>query len=864
MNKIKKLNPFTIFLLAAFFIIILLQAQPSVIEPVEEETPTVKDESGHEKPEQKNSEEELSEPKKIVIRFEDENLVDVIDYIAKQKGANIILPVGEKAITSKITIKLPDKFTVDEAWSFLFTLIEMAGYSMVPRGDNSYAILKITNPAQEPLRLFVGVNYEDLPDTDEPIRALFYFANVKLSEDTANTFTNLLKQLLPPEPRNGGQTAVDKFAIDPQANALIISDRARNIKAVMRIVSHLERTEFKEKYEVISLMYTVAEDVANLFNKTILTPVENYPMGGPRKPPEATYFSRNVKIVPENRLNVLLIFGREQAVDRIVDFIRKYIDVPPESGKSILHIYKLRYLDAHEFSQVLSNIVKYDSEGQTGQAKLVAGQPSVERYFEGPPVVLDDLPKTVTTEGEQLAPQYYGGNNIIVAARNNDWIKIKKLIEELDTPQPQIILEVMVADLTLDDTRLLGTFLRNPIDIPLLHDLQFQSAQFNGALTDNPASPNTVGLYPGNPANDADVLNPNAFTPGGTPVGLGSAAVPPATTSLAGINDYTSATTPPGVGYPGITDISLADPVTNKTWALLQLLKQLSFRKVISSPHIVAINNQKAVIAIGEERVVPDATTSGAAGAGTVINYKWIKANLTITITPRISISDVSMIDDRVQMTITVSIQDFETANQSDANRFTRTVQTTALLRSQEVLPLGGLLQLDTTDNMNQVPLLGRIPIIGYFFKQRYADAEKTNLTVFLCPTIIRPRFHWGADQITRDYIKLEKHYAEEGTLFESLKDPITRWFFTENINTTDIINDFMRKDELKRDDAEGASPQQIASNDHFKSTGENIMFTQDKPKTLVTADAKPINMQDQEKSLKELLAKTENPFAQA
>lgn len=862
MNTIKIISTSTIFILATFCTIAIPEAQPSIIEPVPAEPAINKPDATQESTQK--APQEPAEPKKIVIRFEDESLVDVIDFIAKQKGANILMPIGDKAITAKITIRLNDKFTVDEAWNFLFTLVEMAGYNMVPRGDNTYAVLKITNPAQEPLRLYIGVNYEDLPDSDEPIRALFYFSNIKLStsEEATNTFNALLTQLLPAEIRNGSGNPVAKFAIDPLANALIISDRARNIKAVMRIVSHLERTEFKEKYEVISLMYTTAEDVAKLFNETILKTTEAFPMGAPRKPVEAAYFSRNVKIVPENRLNVLLVFGREQAVDRIVDFIRKYIDVAPESGKSILHVYKLRYLDAEDFRKVLESIVAYDTEGQTGQARVIAGQTTIERYFEGPPKILSDLPATVTTEGQPLSPQYFGGNNLIIAARNDDWIKIKKLIEELDTPQPQIILEVLVADLTQDDTRLLGTFLRNPIDIPLIRDLEFQSAQFNGVVTDDPAKPTTVALYPPDHTKDADVLNPNSFFDNGTPVPLGGGGSS-AVTSLAGVHDFTPATNPQGTGLPGTAFLSLADPVTNKTWALMQILKSMTHNKVISSPHIVAVHNQPAKISIGQSRVVQDATTSGAAGAGTVINFKWVPANLTITITPRISLSEKDMFDDRVQMTITVSIETFENASDvTNANRNTRSVQTTALLRSQEVLPLGGLLRLDTRDTVNEVPLLGRIPIIGYLFKRRFGDAAKTNLTVFLCPTIVRPKFHWGADQVTKDYIKLEKQYAEEGSLFESLKDPITRWFFADEVNMNDVVNDFIRQDEFKREEIEQPDRQKNALNDRFKGAGENIVVAKDTNDKEMAADAK--SSENQEKSLKALLAKEDNPFLTA
>jgi len=155
MNTIKILNTFSIFILAAFCTMANPEAQPSIIEPVSAEPTAIKPDATKE---EQTSAIDSADVKKIVIRFEDESLVDVIDYISKQKGMNILLPVGDKAITSKVTIRLNDKFTVDEAWNFLFTLIEMAGYNMVPRGDNTYAILKITNPAQEPLRLYIGVN----------------------------------------------------------------------------------------------------------------------------------------------------------------------------------------------------------------------------------------------------------------------------------------------------------------------------------------------------------------------------------------------------------------------------------------------------------------------------------------------------------------------------------------------------------------------------------------------------------------------------------------------------------------------------------------------------------------------------------
>jgi general secretion pathway protein D len=196
-----------------------------------------------------------------------------------------------------------------------------------------------------------------------------------------------------------------------------------------------------------------------------------------------------VRIFPFVYRNRLIVLGREQAVDRVIDFVKKYIDVPQESGESVFHTYALQYLDAAEFSQILQNIVNASSTGGTGQSKAEGGaaQGGPERMFEGVIVTHDkvvDQPQGAGTE-EKAKAIYYGGNRLIVAARRDDWLRIKKLCEELDTPQPQVIIEVLIADLTDDDNRSIGSMLRNPLRIPLVGDVQAQSAQLARGILAN-------------------------------------------------------------------------------------------------------------------------------------------------------------------------------------------------------------------------------------------------------------------------------------------------------------------------------------------------------------------------------------------
>ena len=402
---------------------------------------------------------------------------------------------------------------------------------------------------------------------------------------------------------------------------------------------------------------------------------------------------------------------------------------------------------------------------------------------------------------------FYGGNRLIVAARHDDWLRIKKLCEELDTPQPQVIIEVLVADLTNDDTRNIASMLRNPLTVPLLGDVQFQSAQIPstgggaGIIVDNPnlndgLSPATIGLDNVNHNNDADLLR-DVYNGSVTPPTLLTPPVTPATTNESIASQAT----------PGTMAVSLIDPCTKKVWSMLEIYNSLDYRKVLTNPHIVAVNNKQTKLVIGETRLVADAAVGNQGGNATVPR-KPIKANLVLNIKPRICLSpDGDPANDTVQLGIVVHIEDFQTvafttptpADPQGANTFTRDVTTSAHVRSRDVIPLGGLLRRDTSQTLSETPVLGKIPIIGYFFKNRGGTATDTNLTVFLCPTVVRPRLRrGGVDRYTRDYVKLTKKYAQEGLLFDTLKDPVTRWFFNTESDVIDTINDFLSEDEFK------------------------------------------------------------------
>lgn len=754
-------------------------------------------------PEQKPESSDIptKQEKTIAFRYDNEDLVDIINYLAAQKGVNVILPQGANAIAQKVNFFLEEKIPVNKAWQILYTILDVAGYSMMPKG-NMYEIIK-TSPTitKEPLPLYIGIQSDRLPDTDQRIRYIYYLANIKLSDDENSEVKIILNNILP--------TGTSSYKIDTTTNGLIIVAKSNDIKAVMKIIIELDKTEFQENLEVIPLLFTTAKDVADLFTENILksaVDMNRYHLGA-KQQTEVSFFSKHTRVIAEGRTNKLIILGRPQAIERVKDFIQKYIDIELESGKSILHVYQLLYADAEKLETVLNNIIKSAQVGGTEQTRVTGGVVGgAQKFFDEVKIKSD---KPVGAEERK----YYGGNKLVVAARNDDWKVIEKLIAELDTPQPQVLLEVLVADLTLEDVRALGAITRNPQNINLPGDTNVQAAN----LSDLTLSTNDRPV-PADATIKADLLRLQYNESGARGSDF----------SLAHFME------------PGSTVLSLND-ADGKTWSVLRILKQFGNTKILSHPHVIATNNKKATVSIGEQRILQDESV-GSGGTTTTIKKIKKDANLTIEITPRISSANT------VHLEVKISVNDYR--GTSSSTIITRLVSTNAVIKNKDIIALGGLIKSATTQDINETPVLSRIPIIGYFFKDRKNINAKTSLTVFISPTIIEPRLRSGVNDYTKDYIKLAKNQAHEGALFDSLKDPITRWFFKTDVDASDVIDEFMAKDEFKSDLQEKPVKK---PNRRKKQTNKVAQISKPAPQ--------PVPVNNKMHQLKELIAQGHNPL---
>jgi general secretion pathway protein D len=690
----------------------------------------------------KKSKDKLS-TEKLWFRYKDEPLVDIVSSLAKRKNINVVLPAGKEAIVNKLTFQYPEKITLSEAWRRMLTLLKMCGYTITK--ENNFYFITGTDPKRfkdankQPYPLYSHVKPEDLPDSDEKIRYIHYFSNLQVGNGK-NGVMPLIKELL-------SKDAV--IVTDPSSNGLIITDYARNIAAVMRIIIELDSHGFTDAIDLVQLKHTAADTVAKLFKNLIDSNSSPHGTQGqaPTDNSQSQYFTKSTRIVAELRTNSLILMGKKEALTQARNFIEKHIDIPLGEGESVLHIYDLQYLKASEFLPVLQSIVS-SSGGQKGsQSSGSVKSSNGEQYFEGVIIAAESTGGgTQNSSGGSAAGQSaQTSNRLVIAARRQDWIRIEKLIEELDRPQLQVAIEALIVDLSLTSNKILASQMRNKKGLGI-KNTNFQTSNLGSVVLDNSTT-----------TQNADALMANLLN-----MATGAASGVPAGTTQSNQSTNNILSSSPA----GSLLLSFKDKATKGMWLITQLLSNFKDVKVLSQPFIVALNNQTSVFSQKDSRLLDgDVTTSLG---GTVRQKTRRNAILELNVTPLISNGG------KVNLGIKITVEEYGTPTET----LSRQLQTNANINDGEVLVLGGLTKTKVSDTVTGTPGLQHIPLFGWLFKKKSKLITKENLLIFLCPRIIQTTPNKYFDPYTKDKMLAMNKVLIEGENFDTLKDPITHWFF--------------------------------------------------------------------------------------
>jgi general secretion pathway protein D len=178
---------------------------------------------------------------------------------------------------------------------------------------------------------------------------------------------------------------------------------------------------------------------------------------------------------------------------------------------------------------------------------------------------------------------------------------------------------------------------------------------------------------------------------------------------------------------------------TGISWAgILRALEGAADTNIISTPSLVTTDNEEASLNVGQE--VPFVTgsfTNTGGNIGAVNPFQTIQreqVGVKLTITPQINEGDSLLLD--ISQEISNIAQSVEGATDLITNQ--RIVETTVIVDDGQVLVLGGLLEDVLRESEQRVPILGSIPFLGVLFRSQVTDKVKTNLLVFIRPTILR------------------------------------------------------------------------------------------------------------------------------
>jgi len=312
----------------------------------------------------------------------------------------------------------------------------------------------------------------------------------------------------------------------------------------------------------------------------------------------------------------------------------------------------------------------------------------------------EDIKKMVSTGTQNLMSKRGSAvvdtrtNTIFIQDIAEKLIDIRALIEQIDVPVRQVLIEARIVEAA-------DTFSRN---------LGVRFGYHDTTGMGNQVGAGTTRALAGGNLND---------TGGHSGQGGTSSFIPDSMfVNMAA----------PGLGgvAPGQFSLILMNDAMTKFLNLeITALQADGKGKIVSSPRVITADNVEASIEQGTEIPYQQATSSGA----TSVSFR--KATLSLKVTPQITP------DDNIMMKLAVNKDSVGSVTAAGPSIDTKQVTTEVLVENGGTVGIGGIYEQEQTDVTAKVPILGDIPVIGYLFKQNLKRNDKRELLIFITPRLV-------------------------------------------------------------------------------------------------------------------------------
>lgn len=663
---------------------------------------------------------------------------ELISWISSITCTQFLIPSTTVLAGKKVTIISPQLITAGEAYRLFLATIEAVGLTVEPT-DKFLRIVE-TNRVRFTGIPILGMD-DEIPSDKRYVTRLIHLNYL----DAADVTQNVLQRL------KGEQGDIIAY----QGSTLIVTDQAAMIRKMIQILNELDKpTGTDERMWMLRVNNTSVIEMANRLaeifevnyvgqgyrrSKTGAQAAPRPPAAakpataegaGAQSQPSLERDMKITKLIPVERTNHLIVVAKPRAYEWLRMMVTK-LDVPlGDDGLDRVHIYYCEHANCDELAVTLGAVtgvpVAISAMGRPSRGGAAAA-PVAPRPSAAPG---QETSENQLFEGDVRINYDRPTNSLVIVSSMKDFQAMRKVIDRLDQPRKQVYIDAVIMEVLLDKSRELGV-------------------AFHGGAPVGLKGAGDSLLLGGFRANQT--LSPASLVAGDALNGLAGALFGPVLPSTS-TRVFGTAVEIPSIGV------------------LLQALQNNNDVNVLSNPYLIITNNEEGEISVGQNLPFPGAFQGGAGGLGAgaglggflpSVSVQRQDVALKMKLVPSVNEHNL------IRLEVDQEISDIVSANFNGLGPATskRAAKTTVVTRDQQTVLIGGLMSDRTSESVQKVPVLGDIPILGFFFRHTEITHQKTNIIIALTPHVIaEPSDH---RRVVEKKMRERREFIERFTAFQ-------------------------------------------------------------------------------------------------
>ncbi|MCH1781565.1 MULTISPECIES: type II secretion system secretin GspD [Psychrobacter] len=614
------------------------------------------------------------------VNLQDADIKAFINEVATITDQNFVL---DPRINGNVTVISNKALSRDEIYQLFLSVMQVNGIAAIDSGTTVKLV-----PDNVAKQSGVAVDLRGDSVGEALATRVIYLTNTQAAE--------VLGVIRPLMPQSAHAAAV------PGVNALVLSDRADSLNQLTALIRDLD-SNVNDSLQVIPLRHVDAERMMELISALVASAGSGQAQGG----------NNQLKVIADTSSDRLLVKGSPEMIAKVQEMVNQ-LDTTPTRRLSGLRVFRLKYASAGHIADMLRGLLANQSINSAGATSTLEAASLNDASTTGASIngaasdsIGNSSTAVVPASSASGTSTGVGGrpfsiiadetqNAVIVNAAPELMFEIEDAVSQLDSRRAQVLIQAAIVEVSGDDATQLGV----------------QWALGNANSGYGVVNFNNVGA-------SATTLAAAALA------GTGTAGISAAASSIAG-------------ALIGIGD-SRKDSQGNTEFygAILQALDSSTSANLLSMPSILTLDNEKASILVGQNVpfVTGSFTTSGNNSNNPFQTIDRQDIGINLNVIPHIGDNGTVRLEVSQEVS---SVVPGSTGNASGLITNKSLINTTILADDQQTIALGGLMRDNTTTRQQKVPGLGNVPFIGRLFRSDNDNTQKSNLIIFLQPTILR------------------------------------------------------------------------------------------------------------------------------